>query len=67
MHWVQTKSPNLCDVSPQIASDAVQVAKHLLCVLEASIEGPQLCGGEAQRILSFFISSIMNPTLVSGC
>ena len=36
-------------------------------MLDTSAKGAQPRGEEAQRILSFFVGSIKNPTLVSGC
>ena len=48
-----------------LRSVASQVVRHLLRMLETSAKGAQPRGDEAQRILSFFMSSLKNPTLVS--
>ena len=38
--------------------------RHVLKMLETSAKGAQPRGEEAQRVLSFFMASLKNPTLV---
>lgn len=51
--------------SSRVASHLAQVVDHVLKLLETSAVGAQPRSAEAQRVLSFFMSSLNNPTMVS--
>lgn len=62
----RTPGTPICPCSPPCPRCPWQVVRQLLRMLETSGRDAQPRSAEAQRVLSFFISSLKNPTLVGG-